>query len=93
MGYELCGCNNDSGPSTEANLVIILIFNKIFLQVNNNINNIETLKNNPKRQDLETNSQFKSNYNSISQNDFKSINSQINFNKSVNEKEEVSKKN
>ena len=23
MGNNLCGCNNDPGPSTEANLVII----------------------------------------------------------------------
>ena len=79
MGAELCGCNNNPGSSSETSLVNNLIYNKrlIVIQVPNRI---ETFKNNPKRTDIETNSQFRSiNDNiSISQNDLRSMNSQNN---------------
>jgi hypothetical protein len=27
MGVDLCGCNNNPGPSAETNLVIIFLYN------------------------------------------------------------------
>ena len=90
MGTELCGCNNNPGPSSETNLVNILIYNKRVIQVSKKI---ETIKNNPKKSDIETNSNFRSiNDNiSISQNDLKSINSQNNKYLRTNQDKEVRK--
>lgn len=92
MGTELCGCNNNPGPSSETSLVIILIYNKRVIQVPKKI---ETIKNNPKKSDIETNSNFRSiNDNiSISQNDLKSVNSQNNKYLRTNQDKEVSKNN
>ena len=77
MGTELCGCNNNPDPSSETSLVNILIYNKRVIQVHRRI---ETIKNNPKKIGIETNSNFRSiNDNiSISQNGLKSMNSQNN---------------
>ena len=46
MGTELCGCNNNPGPSSETSLVNILIYNKRVIQVPKKL---ETIKNNPKK--------------------------------------------
>ena len=90
MGTELCGCNNNPGPSSETSLVNILIYNKRVIQVSKKI---ETIKNNPKKSDIETNSNFRSiNDNiSISQNDLKSVNSQNNKYLRTIQDKEVSK--
>ena len=57
-------------------------------------NKIERVKANPNKTGIDTNSRFKSNYNTLSQNDYKSINTinsqQINTTKLINEKDEVS---
>ena len=57
-------------------------------------NKIERVKANPNKIGIDTNSRFKSNYNTLSQNDYKSINTinsqQINTTKLINEKDEVS---
>ena len=89
MGINLCGCNNDPGPSTEANLVIIIFKRNLFFQVD--INNKE--KNKPKEIiEKEKNSILPSisDINSICPNDLKSINSN-NLIKPYPDKNEVSK--
>ena len=50
------------------------------------------MKTNPKKTDLETNSRFKSNYNTLSQNEYKSINTINSQQNNIikHEKEEVS---
>ena len=88
MGINLCGCNDNLSPSTETNLVIISTLYKNMLQVPKKI---ETIQNSHKKLDLDTNSRFCSNFNSISQNDNKSLNIQHNIIFKSNEKEEVTK--
>ena len=97
MGVDLCGCNNNPGPSSETNLVIISIYNNLMIIKHIQVSNkIEAIKANPNQNktDIDTNSPFKSNYNTISQNDYKSINTvnsqQINTTRLNHEKEEVS---
>lgn len=70
MGINLCGCNNDPGPSTEANLVIIIFKRNLFFQVKE--------KNKPKEViEKEKNSVLPSvsDISSISPNELKSITS------------------
>ncbi len=89
MGINLCGCNNDPGPSTEANLVIIIFKRNLFFQVD--IKNKE--KNKPKEViEKEKNSVLPSvsDISSISPNELKSITSN-NLIKPYPDKKEVRK--
>ena len=78
MGINLCGCNNDPGPSTEANLVIIIFKRNLFFQVD--INNKEKNSVLPSVSDIS----------SISPNELKSITSN-NLIKPYPDKKEVRK--
>ena len=85
MGISLCGCNNDPGPSTEANLVIIIFKRNLFFQVKE--------KNKPKEViEKEKNSVLPSvsDISSISPNELKSITSN-NLIKPYPDKKEVRK--
>lgn len=85
MGINLCGCNNDPGPSTEANLVIIIFKRNLFFQVKE--------KNKPKEViEKEKNSVLPSvsDISSISPNELKSITSN-NLIKPYPDKKEVRK--
>ena len=90
MGYELCGCNNNPGPSSETSLVNILIYNKGLLQAPGKT---ETINNNPIKPDIEVNTPVRTTYDniSISQNDLKSVNSQNNKTLRAIQEKEVSK--
>ena len=91
MGYELCGCNNNPGPSSETSLVNILIYNKGLLQAPGKN---ETINNNPIKPDIEVNTPIRTTNDniSISQNDLKSVNSQNNKTLRAIQDKEVSEK-
>lgn len=90
MGYELCGCNNNPGPASETSLVNILIYNKGLLQAPGKT---ETINNNPTKPNIEVNTPFPTTNDniSVSQNDFKSMNSQNNKTLRAIQDKEVSK--